>query len=401
MNEVRHITLPDGFVAGAARCGLKTTEREDIAIIAAECMPVNTAVVTTTNQVIGAPVRWCRRILPRGFGKTRAVVVNAGVSNVCNGARGDKDAAEMAQRTASALGCKPEEVLVCSTGVIGQPLPMDKIRRGIDDAAAGLGARDDDPVARAILTTDTRPKSAVVQGKIGRTTVTLAGIAKGSGMIAPSMATMLSFITTDAKISPRALATALRVSCDSTFNAITVDGDTSTSDTVAAFASGLAGNKSITSGDDLARFGKMLTEVCSALAESIVRDGEGATRLVRIRVRNARTQGDAKAAARTIANSLLLKCAVHGGDPNWGRILAAAGRSEATVDQDQASCRIGGIAVMRRGTSCKFDHDAVAEHMRGDTVEIELDLALGTGEYAALTCDLSREYVEINAEYHT
>ncbi len=401
MDLARHITLPAGFVAAARHCGLKTTGQEDIAVIAAANGLVPAAIVTTSNQVIGAPVRWCRSVLPKGYGKVRGVVVNAGNSNVCNGKRGDRDAATMAKLTAKHLSCDPTEVLVCSTGVIGHPLPMDVIRAGIDAVAPALSRRQDAAVSRAIMTTDTHPKSAAVQGRVAGKLITVAGIAKGAGMIAPSLATMLGYITTDAKLSPAATGRALRSACASSFNAITVDGDQSTSDTVTLLASGTAGDKAITGGPDLVKFTKLLQEVCLALAESMVRDGEGATKLVRITVHGARTDAEAAACARTIASSMLLKCAIHGGDPNWGRILAAAGRSPAKVDQDLATCRIGGHAVMRRGTSCRFDIPAVEAHMAGETIEIDLNLAIAKGRYTAITCDLSRDYITINADYHT
>ena len=401
MDHARHITLPAGFVAGAVHCGLKSTEREDLAIIAAADGPVPAAIVTTTNQVVGAPVRWCRSALPRGYGRIRGVVVNAGNSNVCNGKRGDRDAAAMAALTATALGAAPEQVLVCSTGIIGHPMPMDRVRKGIADATERLSTREDGAVADAIMTTDTHPKSAVVQGRIGSKLVTVAGITKGAGMIAPSLATMLGFITTDVKISPAALGRALKTAVEPTFNAVTIDSDTSTSDTVIALASGAAGNATITGGTDLAKFVKLLTEVCGALAEMIARDGEGATKLLRVTVRGARTAADARTAAKAIANSPMTKCAVHGGDPNWGRVLMAAGKSGATIDQDRATCKIGPVTVMRRGTSRPYDAAAAEAHMTGDTVEIDLNLNLGQGRYTALTCDLSREYVSINADYHT
>lgn len=399
MGNIRHITLPAGFVAGAVHCGLKTSTREDIAILAA-AKAVPAAIVTTTNQVIGAPVRWCRQVLPRGYGKVRGVVVNAGNSNVCNGRRGDRDAARMARLAGEAVGCKAEQMLVCSTGVIGHPLPMDKVRAGIAAVGERLSTDLDEAVATAILTTDLAPKTAVVQGRIAGCDLTVAGICKGSGMIAPSLATMLAFITTDAKLAPAALGKALKAAAATTFNAISVDGDTSTSDTVVALASGAGGGHTL-HGKDLVKFQEMLTEVCAHLAEAIVRDGEGATKLLRITVKGARSEKDASRAAKTIARSPLVKCAAHGGDPNWGRILAAAGRSRATVDQDLATCRIGGIPVMRRGTSCAFDLEAVQAHMAGKDIEIELDLALGDARYTALTCDFSREYVAINADYHT
>jgi len=401
MGNTGHITLPAGFVAGAVHCGLKTTAQEDLAIISAADGAVATAIVTTTNQVIGSPVRWCRRRLPRGHGRARAVVVNAGNANTCNGKRGDRDAAATAKLTAERLGCPIEEVLVCSTGVIGHPLPMDRVRAGIAAVAARRSARSDAAVARAIMTTDTRAKSAVVRGRLGGKTVTVAGIAKGAGMIAPSLATMLSFITTDAKITPAAMGKALRAACECSFNAITIDGDRSTSDTVVAMASGATGNASVSGGDELGKFTRLLRRVCGQLAEAIVRHGEGASKLMRITVRGAVDAADAAVAARTIANSVLLKCAVHGGDPNWGRIVCAVGRSPAKVIQEKLTCKIGGVTVMRRGASCPFDVKAAEAHMAGDTVEIGVNLNLGPGRYTALTCDLSREYITINADYHT
>jgi glutamate N-acetyltransferase/amino-acid N-acetyltransferase len=251
------------------------------------------------------------------------------------------------------------------------------------------------------MTTDTRPKTAIVQGRLGGQRITVAGVAKGSGMIAPSMATMLVFVTTDAAIAASALHRILRTAADTTFNAITVDGDTSTSDTLIVLASGAAANRTITGGTDAQKLGGLLEEVCGALAEAIVRDGEGATKLVRVTVGGARSDAEARLAARSIAESPLFKCAVHGGDPNWGRILAAAGRSQARVDQDRASCKLGGVTVMRRGASCRFDLAAAQKYMAGSEISVELDLHLGSGRYTVLTCDLSREYIAINADYHT
>ena len=401
MAVIRHITLPAGFVAGATASKLKHSGKVDLAIIAATDGLVPTAVVTTQNQVVGAPVRWCRSVLPKGFGLTRGLVVNAGNSNVCNGKPGDRDAAEMAALAGKVVGAKAKEMLVCSTGVIGHLMPMDKVRKGIAALESNLDTRHDQDVAHAIMTTDLIAKSAVVQTRVAGVKISVAGIAKGSGMIAPSLATMLSFVTTDLAITPAALGKALNEVCYSTFNAITVDGDTSTSDTLIVMASGKAGNKPITGGAELVKFTKALAEVCGALAESIARDGEGASKLLRIIVSGARHDTDAMLAAKTIANSPLLKCAVHGGDPNWGRTLAAAGRSPAKVDQDKATCKIGGITVMRRGGSCPFDLKAVQKHMAGKDVTIELNLGLGKGKYTALTCDLSREYIAINADYHT
>ena len=401
MGRIRHITLPKGFVAGAAACGIKPSGKMDLAIIAAgrDC---SCAMVTTSNQIVGAPVQWCREILPRGAGKVRGFVINAGISNVCMGKKGLRDAETMAELTAKQLGTVKEKVLVASTGVIGQPLPMGKVRSGIAAAGAKLDRTSDSPVLQAIMTTDTREKSAVVRVRIGGKAVTIAGMVKGSGMIDPSLATMIAVITTDAAISPTGLKKALDSSIQSTFNAITVDGDQSTSDIVAVLASGEAGNKSIAIGTaDFRRFARALNDVCAVLAREVVADGEGATRVIEINVRSARSDSDAKIAAQSVANSPLVKTAVHGGDPNWGRIAMALGKSSACVVAEKLSISIGGQKIFARGMGCKFDAGKATRHLRGGTVKIDCVLGLGKGSFTALTCDLSREYIAINADYTT
>ena len=401
MKKIRHITLPGGFVAAGVACGIKQSGSEDLAIVAAE-NDAAAAVVTTRNQIVGAPVLWCRRILPRGYGRARAFVINSGCSNVCTGPAGLKDAEAMAARTARRLGTDPAKVLVASTGIIGHRLPMDKIRRGIDAAAAALGREGDAAVVRAILTTDTRPKTAVARGRIGRSAVTVAGMAKGAGMIAPSMATMIAVITTDAAVAPAALHRALRLAVAGSLNAVTIDSDTSTSDTAAVFASGAAGNRSVAAGGkDFAVFAGLLRQVCESLAWSIAADGEGATKVIEVVVRGARSGADAEIAAKSVANSPLLKCAVHGGDPNWGRIVAALGKSAAKVDPARLRVRLGGVCLFARGVPRRFDLSAVERHLAGTEVRIDCDLGIGTGRFRALTCDLSRRYVAINADYHT
>jgi glutamate N-acetyltransferase/amino-acid N-acetyltransferase len=397
----RHITVPAGFAAAGVACGIKASGREDVAIFAAErCVPC--AVITTRNQVVGAPVLWCREVLPRGYGRMRAWVVNSGCSNVCTGARGKRDAARMASLTAKALGCKPREVLVASTGVIGEPLPMAKVRRGIAAAAAALGRNADDAALRAIMTTDTREKSAVVQTRLARRAVTIAGIAKGAGMVAPSLATMLSVITTDAAVTPAALHKALAAAAETTFNALTIDSDTSTSDTVAAFASGAAGGEAVSSRSPaFAKFAAALREVCRELSRAMAADGEGATRLIEVHVRGARSTADAEAAAKSVANSPLVKTAVHGCEANWGRIAASVGKSAARVVPEKLTIRLAGATVFSRGRRRRFDASAVSRRLGEDCVEIECDLGLGGGRFTALTCDLSPQYVAINADYHT
>ncbi len=401
MGVIRHITLPRGFVAAGVKCGIKASGNNDLAIIACE-HDAAAAIVTTRNQVIGAPVSWCRQILPKGCGVIRGMVINSGCSNVCTGARGLRDARTMAELTAKRLGTTPSKVLVASTGIIGHPLPMPKIRKGIALAAGQLGTRNDQETLRAIMTTDTREKTAVVQTRIAGKSVTIAGIVKGAGMIAPSLATMISVVTTDAAIAPAALQAALASCVGDTYNAITIDSDTSTSDTVAVLASGLAGNPTITAGSSAFKaFAAALKEVCRELARAVVADGEGATKVIDINVRGARSDEEASAAAKTVANSPLFKCAVHGGDPNWGRILAALGRSPAKVDMNKTVIKIGGVAVFSRGTGAKFNLKKVEQHLAGKEIVIDCDLGLGRGAATAITCDLSREYITINADYHT
>jgi glutamate N-acetyltransferase/amino-acid N-acetyltransferase len=401
MSRSRHITLPRGFTAAGVRCGVKVSGKEDLAVIAAD-RDAAAAIVTTQNQVVGAPVIWCRKILPRGYGKLRGIVINSGGSNVCTGRSGLKDAATMATETAKQLGTKPQKILVASTGVIGQRLDIAKIRTGIAAAARTLGTKNDPLALRAIMTTDTREKSAVETVRIGGKKVTVAGMAKGSGMIAPSMATMIALLTTDAAVSPPALHRALKAAVAGSFNTITIDSDTSTSDIVVVFASGAAGNKTLTArSPELRKFTAAMEEVCKKLARMIVADGEGATKVIEITVRGARSAVDAEIAAKSVANSPLVKCAVHGCDPNWGRIVMALGKSPAKIDPQKLSVKIGPHTVFSRGGPRNFDEEKVSRYLRGSVVCIACELGLARGTYTALTCDLSREYVTINAEYRT
>ncbi len=304
MSNIRHITLPAGFVSAGVKAGIKVSGKEDVAIIAG-LRDYSAALLTTRNQVFGEPVRYCRQVLPKGYGVIRAMVINSGCSNVCTGQAGFRDAKEMAALTAKKLATQPGKVLVASTGIIGHRLPMQKIRAGIAAAAANLGTNNDQDTLRAIMTTDTREKSAVVTMTLGGKQVTLAGIVKGAGMIAPSMATMISVVTTDAAIAPAMLHAAITSSARASYNAVTIDSDTSTSDTVAVFASGMAGNKNITStaSADYKKFAAALTEVCYELARAVAIDGEGATKFVEIAVRGARSDADAEIAAKSVANS--------------------------------------------------------------------------------------------------
>ena len=401
MSKDRHITRPAGFVAAGVKAGIKASGKEDLAIIASVA-PASAAVLTTRNQVFGEPVRYCRAVLPRGYGIVRGIVINSGCSNVCTGRAGYRDAHEMARLTAQKLGCPPRQVLVASTGIIGHRLPMVRVRSGIASAADSLGTAGDKPALRAIMTTDLREKYAVRKVRAGGREITLAGMVKGSGMIAPSLATMIAVITTDARVSPQLLHRTLRNACGKTFDAVTVDSDTSTSDTVIMLASGAAGNASLRPGSvDYDRFALTLLDLCDDLARQIAADGEGATKFISITVKGAKSQSDASLAAKSVANSPLFKCAVHGGDPNWGRIAAALGKSPAKVDPDKLSISIGGTKIFSAGRPRKFDLGTVEKHLAGPQVNVLADLGLGEAQFTVYTCDLSREYIAINADYHT
>ncbi len=404
MGQKKHITVPRGFKAGAATCGLKPSGNPDLAIITAG-RPCSTAALFTTNQIVGAPVIYSRTALDRGSGKTSGIVINSGCSNVCTGAAGLKDARRMATLAAAETGLPGETFLVASTGIIGHRLDMKAVSRGIAAAASSMGTAADDLVARAIMTTDTRPKHSVAGCSICGKKITIAGIAKGAGMIAPSMATMIAVLTTDAAIAPSSLRRALDVAVSRTFNAVTVDGDQSTSDTVAVFASAAAGNRSIgRSGTAFRTFTDALAEVCGSLARQIAFDGEGATRLVEVTVSGAPSDTKAKYLAKSVANSPLVKTAVHGADPNWGRIVMALGKcppSHAAIDPEQLSIRICGTKVFARGRSCAFDRKVLSNAMKNKAVTIDCRVGRGAGTFTALTCDLSAAYVSINADYTT
>jgi len=389
------VTSPRGFRASGVRAGIKKNGNPDVAIVEASAV-VAAAGVFTTNKAQAAPVLVSLEHLTTTGGRARAVVVNAGCANACTGAQGMADAREMAAVTANALGCEVSEVLVTSTGVIGVNLPMDKVRAGIADAAASLSTDGAESATHAIMTTDPFPKScAVTAGAF-----TVGGMCKGSGMIEPRMATMLGFITTDVAIAPDVLRAALVKVTDATFNAITVDGECSTNDCVFVLASGQSGVE-VTSADD-ADFIGALTDVCGFLAREIVRGGEGATKLVTVHVTGADTHNDAWLAARTICNSPLVKTAIHGGDPNWGRLVAAAGRSGAAFDINTTSVQIGDVHLFVKGVPHDDLAPRAAETLMQKEISITVDLGLGGNHAATMwTCDFSAEYVKINAEYRT
>ena len=393
-------TAPKGFAAAGLHCGIKAKAGAlDLGILAADTA-VPAAGIFTTNLAQAAPVTVSKRHLETNQGLVRAIVVNSGCANACTGTVGMSDAGQMAAETAAQLGCQPNQVLVASTGVIGVNLKMDKLVPGIRAAASALDRDNGGILARAIMTTDPFPKEYAVTVQTARGSFMVGGTAKGSGMIEPNMATMLGFLTTDASVSPALLDRALRESGRDTFNAITVDGECSTNDSLFALASGASG---VTVDEELY---PALTEaflaVSRELALGIVRGGEGATKLISIHVRDARSIDDARQVARTIANSPLVKTAVHGADPNWGRIVAAAGRSGVKFDVQRATVHVGGILLFENGLPHDDAAPRAAEHLKGKEIQIEVSLGSGGHQSATIwTCDLSAEYVRINGEYRT
>ena len=395
------ITAPKGFRAAGVACGIKANGKLDLGLVAADGV-ASAAAVFTTNKAVAAPVVVSREHLAEAKGTARAVVVNSGCANACTGAEGLRVAQLMAAEVARALGCEPEEVLVASTGVIGVSLDPRKVTDGIISAADNLGDFHAE-AARSIMTTDPFPKEYAVKVDAGGgKSFTVGGMAKGSGMIEPNLATMLGFLTCDAQVDPAVLQRALVEACDTTFNAITVDGECSTNDSVFALANGASG---VTIGDRGREYEALvegLRAVCLELALGIVRGGEGATKLVSIHVTGAKTYDEAKRAARAIANSLLVKTAIHGADPNWGRLVAVAGRAGVAFELTGARVVIGETVLFENGRP--FDERApqAAEYLKGKDVRIEVNLGTGGPEDATIwTCDLSAEYVKINAEYRT
>jgi glutamate N-acetyltransferase/amino-acid N-acetyltransferase len=394
------VGAPRGFRSAALHCGVKkVADKLDLTVIAADA-PASAAALFTTNLAQAAPVLVSKQHITATGGRARAIVVNSGCANACTGVIGMNDAARMATEVAEALGCTPDEVLVASTGVIGVALPIDKVAGGIRSAVAALDRGKGSETARAIMTTDPFPKEHAVTVTTAAGTFTVGGTAKGSGMIEPMMATMLGFITTDAQVSPALLHRALQESAADTFNAITVDGECSTNDTLFALASGASGVTIDERNYDALLQG--LLAVSRELAIGIVRGGEGATKLIAVNVRDAKTREQARQVARTIANSPLVKTAVHGADPNWGRIVAAAGRSGITFDVNDATVHVGGILLFENGLPHDDNAPAAAEYLKGDTIQIDVSLGSGGGKAATIWgCDLTAEYVKINGEYRT
>ncbi len=390
-----------GVRLGSGRAGIRYKAREDVTMMV---FPAGTSVagVFTKNKCPGAPIDWCRTALKGG--KARALVVTAGNSNVFTGKAGRQTCADTAKAMAELAGCKPGEVFLASTGVIGEKLPTEKLVAALPPLFGKLGEDGWAGAASAIMTTDTFPKGATRTAKIGDTTVTVSGIAKGSGMIAPDMATMLCFLATDAKVPAAALQAILAKGTQKSFNCVTVDSDTSTSDTVLVFATGTAKHPRVPAegGRMLKDFARAVHEVLMDLALMVARDGEGAQKLIRIDVSGAVTNKSAHRIAMSIANSPLVKTAIAGEDANWGRIVMAVGKAGEPADRDLLSVGVGGTWMAREGSVVPgYDEAPVIAHMKGREVEIAVDLALGRGKATAWTCDLTHGYIDINGAYRS
>lgn len=393
------VTAPRGFVAGGLYCGIRKVKK-DIAIIRSE-VPATAAGVFTLNKTQAAPILVCKSQLKRSP-YCSAVVVNSGNANACTGERGLNDAWTMVKTTAVALGVPEEQVLVSSTGVIGQYLPMDKVVAGIQQLAGQLSRSGNNDAAEAIMTTDTYPKQVAVQFTLGNAVVTIGAMAKGSGMIAPNMATMLAFITTDIGIDPPLLQKALVAANHRSFNRITVDGDMSTNDMALILANGLAQNKHVAEDSEEYRlFSSALEYVMIKLAKMIARDGEGATKLIEVVVKGAMNEEEAAEAARAVANSNLVKTAIHGADANWGRILAAVGSSGIEFNPDNVEIAFNDLPVLKRNYTIMLDEEKAKQILSQENVVVTINLHQGQHAARFWTCDLTKEYVHINASYRS
>ena len=394
------VTAPKGFRAAGIHCGVKQSKK-DLCLVVSDA-PASAAVVLTTNRVQAAPVLVTREQMQRSR-IFRAIVVNSGNANACTGERGMNDARAMVGATASALNVGPDQVLVSSTGVIGQFLPIGRITEGIKKAAAVLSSEGGRSAAEAIITTDTFVKEYALEFDCDGVRVTMGGMAKGSGMIAPNMATMLAFVTTDASVSPAVLGSALSRAAGRSFNRISVDGDTSTNDMVAVLANGRSGAGSLTEagGPRYEAFYAALEQMLVTLSKLIVKDGEGATKFIEINVTGARDEEEAVKAARAIANSNLVKTAIHGEDANWGRILAAVGYSGIEFDPSKVEIYFGSVPILRRNYTIDFSEEEAKKVLGRKEITITVSLHEGEGSASFWTCDLSKEYVAINANYRT
>lgn len=394
------VTTPKGFRAGGLHCGLKKTERHDLGAIVCE-VPAQAAGVYTLNQFQAAPLRVTQESIAQG-GMLQAMLVNSGNANACTGQQGEEDARAMRSAAAKAFGVAEHLVGVTSTGVIGELLPMPKVLSGIERLPAEVKADGGDDFCQAILTTDLVKKEICVSLTVDGRTVHIAGAAKGSGMIHPNMATMLGFMTTDANIESAQLQKLLNDVTDSTFNMITVDGDTSTNDMVVVMASGLAGGESLTpEHEDWSAFAAAFNYVGEYLAKAIARDGEGATKLIEVTVSGAASREAARAIVKTVIGSSLVKSACFGADANWGRIIAAVGRAGHPVQTETVDIRLGDIVVLAQSRPVKFDEERAAEYLKGELVQIHVNLNMGDQTATGWGCDLTYDYVRINAAYRT
>jgi glutamate N-acetyltransferase/amino-acid N-acetyltransferase len=391
------VTSPQGFFAGATSAGInkRAHGKLDLAVLFSET-PCTAAGVFTTSKLQGAPVVLTRQRLEKG----RAVVVNSGCSNSFTGEHGLVDAAEVASLVAEGIGIDPEEVLVASTGVIGVPLPMKLIRPAVEMITMSRDGGHD--LAKAMMTTDTVSKEMAVSVRVGESQFTIGGAAKGSGMIHPNMATLLCFLTTDAAVERGFLGSALKEAVDASFNMVSIDGDTSPSDMVLLLANGMAGGEPVTEGSQRAEaFRQALERVCLHLARLIAADGEGASGLIEVTVDGAADLAQARKAARAVVSSALVKAAIHGADPNWGRVVAAVGRSGADMDEARIDLYLGDIQVIKAGRALKASRREINELLRGKEINLRVSLNLGEGRATAWGCDLSQEYVAINSKYMT
>lgn len=402
LNNITHVR---GYKCWGSHMGIKS-KRRDLALIYSE-KPAAAAAVFTRNVVCAEPVKLSRKHIKNG--KAQAIVVNSGNANACTGDAGWRGAVAMAEKTAELLNIPVEEVLVASTGLIGEPFPTEKVLKGIEESAKKLSDREmaGSLTANAILTTDTFAKEGFTEFEVNGITINMAGIAKGSGMIHPDMGTMLAFITCDLSIDSGLLDEALREAVDKTFNMITVDGDTSTNDMVAVMCNGMAENEKITTKDEnYERFYANLEKLCKHLAKLIVSDGEGATKLVEYHVKKAKSEEEARKIIRTVSDSSLVKTAIFGTDPNWGRIMGAAGRAGVSFDPEKVDLYIGSdaersVQILKKGQPVKESRSDVKQEMQASNITVILDLNQGTAEAVGWGPDLSYEYIRINAEYTT
>ena len=394
------ITVVPGVQAAGIHAGIKKEETKDLALIVTD-VPATAAGVFTKNSVTAAPVLVCRQHLSDST--AQAIIINSGNANACTGELGMSNAQRMAAATAKQLGIDENLVLVSSTGVIGQQLPMDRIENGIQLAVNALSTDGGNDAAEAIMTTDTHPKSAAIEIEIDGKPVRIGGIAKGSGMIAPNMATMLSYLITDANINSKTLQSALTRVVDNTYNLLTVDTDRSTNDTVIILATGGAENSKLTDskGNKYGTFCEGLQFVCTELVKMLARDGEGATKLVEVIVKRAKNRSDAEKAARAVAESPLVKTAVFANDANWGRIMMAIGKSGAEFDPYQVDVLLGDYLLVKSGMDADYDEDKATQLFDNDPVRITIDLRAGDAEITMWTCDYSYDYIRINADYRT